>query len=246
MEKISATPILVPNNNSSPTKVGLWKHCKTNQLSLWQDVFSVDKNWYGFDLNLISIDQEENLLDGDLVLWGDKTLCRYSFDSINKTHDAVVLATNELFPFSTTDYLNKVITTVTHDQISPEDIQKFIEQYNSNNMFEDVDIEIEVDNEPTTDGNYEKYKTVFPKLTNGFITIVEDEVIGYPLDYYIRQKHSQDRCMGFIDGYNARKAEEKTLYNDDEVEELLSEFFDRHTNAQNANIKEWFNNNKKK
>lgn len=41
---------LVPNDNSSPRNVSVWKHCITNELSLWQDVFSVDKNWYGFDI----------------------------------------------------------------------------------------------------------------------------------------------------------------------------------------------------
>jgi hypothetical protein len=28
-------------------------------------------------------------------------------------------------------------------------------------------------------------------------------VIGEPLENYIREKHNQDRCMGFIDGYEA-------------------------------------------
>jgi hypothetical protein len=28
-------------------------------------------------------------------------------------------------------------------------------------------------------------------------------VIGEPLENYIREKHNQDRCMGFIDGYKS-------------------------------------------
>ena len=33
--------------------------------------------------------------------------------------------------------------------------------------------------------------------------IIEDEIIGKPLDNYIRERHNQDRCMGFIDGYKS-------------------------------------------
>jgi hypothetical protein len=39
---------------------------------------------------------------------------------------------------------------------------------------------------------------------------LEDEIIGKPLDNYIRERHNQDECVGFIDGYN--KAKEKYKY----------------------------------
>jgi hypothetical protein len=32
---------------------------------------------------------------------------------------------------------------------------------------------------------------------------IVEAVIGEPLENYIREKHNQDRCMGFIDGYEA-------------------------------------------
>ena len=47
--------------------------------------------------------------------------------------------------------------------------------------------------------------------------------IGKPLDDYIREKHNQDRCMGFIDGYN--KAKENT-YTEEEIDKLLSFYTD--------------------
>lgn len=62
----------------------------------------------------------------------------------------------------------KVIATQT--QLSPEHIQKFIEEHNK---WEVKDIRIEM--EEYTDGNgmYRNSKMFQPKLTNGFITIVE-------------------------------------------------------------------------
>jgi hypothetical protein len=33
------------------------------------------------------------------------------------------------------------------------------------------------------------------------LLVIEDEIIGKPLDDYIRSKASQDKCIGFIEGY---------------------------------------------
>lgn len=38
---------------------------------------------------------------------------------------------------------------------------------------------------------------------------MEDEPIGKPMLDYVHEKHSQDRCMGFIDGYNKRSETHK-------------------------------------
>ena len=40
--------------------------------------------------------------------------------------------------------------------------------------------------------------------------------------------------------------EEQRMYSEGEVYELLCHFFDDHVNAQNANISQWFEQNKKK
>ena len=38
----------------------------------------------------------------------------------------------------------------------------------------------------------------------------------------------------------------ETMYSEDEVLDILIDFFDDHVNCQNANVSEWFNNHKKK
>lgn len=48
-----------------------------------------------------------------------------------------------------------------------------------------------------------------PKLTNGYITPVQNKEIQKPLNDYINQRHNQDRCIGFIDGYETRQFETK-------------------------------------
>ena len=59
-------------------------------------------------------------------------------------------------------------------QISPEYISKFIEQYNKD-CIEDLDIETE--NKISIDGH--TVIGIEPKITNGFVTIVEKEAISY-------------------------------------------------------------------
>jgi hypothetical protein len=44
---------------------------------------------------------------------------------------------------------------------------------------------------------------------------LEDEIIGKPLDNYIRERHNQDEYVGFIDGYN--KAKEKYKYTEEDM-----------------------------
>lgn len=56
------------------------------------------------------------------------------------------------------------------------------------------------------------------------ITIPEDEIIGKPLENYIKEKHSQDRCMGFIDGWNAHKNSIPEVYIREEVCNLLNKY----------------------
>lgn len=46
--------------------------------------------------------------------------------------------------------------------------------------------------------------------------VVEDEIIGKPLDDYIREKHNQDRCIGFMDGYKAATK----VYSEEDAEKI--------------------------
>jgi hypothetical protein len=136
--------VLVENNNSSPSKVSLWKHCKTNELSLWEDYFSMDKNWYGFDSALV--DTEAKIVEGDTIylksIGKNGQVGVYSYDEKNKTHD---LTTKEgvHYPFSTLKYFNKVIAI---SQLSPQSIQLLINYYNEYKcMPEDIDVKEEED-----------------------------------------------------------------------------------------------------
>jgi len=44
---------------------------------------------------------------------------------------------------------------------------------------------------------------------------LEDEAIGHPLVDYVNSKHTQEECIGFIDGYN--KAKEKYKYTEEDL-----------------------------
>ncbi len=44
---------------------------------------------------------------------------------------------------------------------------------------------------------------------------LEDEAIGQPLVDYVNSKHTQEECIGFIDGYN--KAKEKYKYTEEDM-----------------------------
>ena len=61
-----------------------------------------------------------------------------------------------------------------HSQLEIDDISKFIEQYNQNCI---EDLEIEMENKIAIDGH--TVIGIEPKITNGFVTIVEKEAISY-------------------------------------------------------------------
>ena len=59
-----------------------------------------------------------------------------------------------------------------------------------------------------------------------------------------------DRVNSFNRGFEAGSIETtkklvSTLYSDDEVIDMLIDFFDDHVNAQSADVKKWFNEHKK-
>jgi len=77
------------------------------------------------------------------------------------------------------------------------------------------------------------------------ITIPKVEVIGKPMEDYIRAKHTQEECIGFIDGWNTAK---EKLYTEKEVEELLRNYsYDTQTQCRCAvlNWIKWFDKHKK-
>lgn len=133
-------PILISNNNSSPSKVSVWKHCKTNQLSLWEGWFSMDKNWYGYDI--ILIDTETEIAEGDLYLVDD-----INIHICEKIVSKTIYSTKGL-GINKNDNCHKIIssTNKSHNlpQLSPQPIKLLINYYNGHKcMPESVEIELE-------------------------------------------------------------------------------------------------------
>ena len=129
-----------------------------------------------FELILISL-EDEKIEEGEYL---------------NLTHRIIVQPTDLEWANSNSNNLKKVIAR--QSQISPEYITKFIEQYNKG-CIEDLEIEMEKCwiNSDNVKGNsftevakfepsindFDAVLIIQPKLTNGFVTIVEKEPIIY-------------------------------------------------------------------
>lgn len=129
------------------------------------DTYMVDNLEYQIDkklsfngiekqLILISLDPDEKIDVGDIVYEKDNEYQIYEISDYYKDNMP------KEYPWC------KVIAT--HDRLSPELIQQLIDEYNNGGM---KDFEIEMDN------NYNDVNKLidveFPKLTNGFVTVVE-------------------------------------------------------------------------
>jgi len=125
-----------------------------------------------YQLILISLEDEK-------IEVGDK--CYHPSTGLIEIIEKETLITYSNYKFKTTDEkcwicdltneTKKVIAT--QDQISPEYITKFVDQYN-NGEVNDVEIEVYTMNEGYTDVNDYPYQEInILKLSNGFITIIE-------------------------------------------------------------------------
>lgn len=59
------------------------------------------------------------------------------------------------------------------------------------------------------------------------------------LNLYIKEKHTQEECIGFIDGYN--KAKEEGVFTLEDMEKALSESFKAQQEGYNITTKEIIN-----
>ena len=140
------------------------------------------------ELILISL-EDEKIEEGDEFV-------HYWFNENSTNKDRIVVSTADK---NTNDkkhrksFIGKVIAR--QSQIPPEYITKFIEQYNKG-CIEDLEIEMEyfendtlecigMDGEP----NCVLFNGFTPKLTNGFITIVEKEPISYTEEEVLNLLH---------------------------------------------------------
>ena len=154
----------------------IWVESKDIHSQLEIDTISIGKLSYEAkqyhckhpqELILISLEDEE-------IEEGDKFVHHW-FNENSTNKDRIVISTADE---NTNDkkhrksFIGKVIAR--QSQISPEYISKFIEQYNKGCI---EDLEIEMENKIAIDGH--TVIGIEPKLTNGFVTIVEKESISY-------------------------------------------------------------------
>lgn len=240
-------PILVETKNKSRICHLSQKGKEFNDLRFLGVEAPIILDSINYQLILISLDPDEKIEVGDTCYLD--YVHRHEPDK-NPIKIFTGQITNSLYHFTDgSSYFPVTIKKViaTQDQLSPDLINQLVAEYNNGGM-QDFEIEMEEydHDEEWSDigGAYETFK-VRLKLTNGFVTVV-DTVIEKPLDDYIKKKHSQDRCMGFIDGYNTRKSEEPISYTEEEVYKLFKKSCERLTNRFISSDIEWFNENKKK
>ena len=134
---------------------------------------------------------------------------------LNLAHRVIVQPSDLEWANSNSNNLKKVIAR--QSQISPEYISKFIEQYNKDCI---KDLDIEMENKIAIDGH--TVIGIEPKITNGFVTIVEKEPISYT------EEEVKSLCSGAYSlGLSSLKSEIPDL------EEMME-------------LDNWFENNKKK
>jgi hypothetical protein len=99
------------------------------------------KNFINGESKHIYITSDDEIKDGDYVMWGIR-VCKYSYDKENNTHDILVIETGEKFPFSTTDYIDTIIATTDKSLNLPKPqtqfIEKFVTEYNKGNEIKEV------------------------------------------------------------------------------------------------------------
>ena len=181
------------------------------------------QKWYGDarpiyqELILISL-EDERIEVGDEFYCSDRTNYTHLFTCSGHTDNThlQVKSDNEYgYGDWAICYSKKVIAR--QSQIPQEYISKFIEQYNNDCV---LDLEIEMENKIAIDGH--TVIGIEPKITNGFVTIVEKEPITYT------EEEVKFLCSGAYSlGFSSLKSEIPDL------EEMME-------------LDNWFNKNKKK
>ena len=221
MKTLLVRPVLVPTKDTESILViddnSRRLHiCKPNEAA-----------WGHQQIVLVSLDPNEKIEKGDLHI-------RFHNGKVGSNIDNSPIEWCHKYKYK------KVIAT--QDQLSPDHIHKLVDEYNNGEM-QNFEIEMDWILGDKEDENQNLIPVLQPKLTNNFITIVEkehnipypeepmeedgelvylDRPIGKPLEDYINQKHSQDRCMSFIDGYEARRLEESNSYTPQDLLEVMN------------------------
>lgn len=188
---------LLPNNNSRPSKNAIWKHVITNEMSLWQDVMSVDKNWYPFDLYFFISDLSSHSNENTII--------------INNTKMVIIATTNdELFSKPDKPNFGSYMSFSLGVNL-PSPTKEFIELYCKQGGMNSVEIEyetlpIQYSSKVAYDGNYE-----------GYCPICKDYSHWMGSDGMRCYKHEKPKIYdGNFIGINIKKT-----FSRDEVEQLL-------------------------
>ena len=170
-----------------------------------------------------------------------------TFDKLFKENDLVLNTdTSELYKADSDDVLtdkkdikfyadfNLQVILTTDPKLIADGIQEiddeFLEWFIKNSSCEYIDIEkeyVKLVHNPN-------YKEFTPEGDGIYLTAIDE-------DLQCNETLVEDNLIL----HNIIIPNEKK-YSDDEVLDLLIDFFDDHVNCQNANVSEWFNNHKKK
>ncbi len=193
-------------------------------------------------LILISLDPDEKIEDGDILLDSD---LKTSFELFSPYEEGDIAV----------DKFYKVIAN--QHQIPPEYIKQFIGEYNKGEV-KNVEIEMEeydyVEEWSDNHGAYETFK-LKPRITNGFVTIInnhteEKNIIygdkAYSFDEF-RKLMTKPNPIYLIDPTDIKNP--KPVYTEEEVKDLILKAFDTQEKYQIVDkelILDWFDQNKKK
>lgn len=239
MKTLLVRPVLV----ESKERTNLWSY-KGRRLYYNQANFNDEDETAYYRAVLVSLDPNDKIERGNKVVTNNVD---YFATEIQLCTMSEFLDSDNIIKFGINNQIkvykfgyNKVIAT--QDQLSPDLMQKLVDEYNNGGM-QNFEIEMDWILGDKEDENQNLIPVLQPKLTNNFITIVEkehnfpypeepmeedgelvylDRPIGKPLEDYINQKHSQDRCMSFIDGYEARRLEESNSYTPQDLLEVMN------------------------
>ena len=164
MKTIKARPVLVESEIANIYK------CRTGGLGYKEVAASFTIKGQEYQLILISLDPNDKVEKWDIV-----------YDENTNSIGEFIGWTNSFLIDTAIKSFNRPKKAIaTQSQIPPEYIQQFIEEYNGNSV-KDIEIEMEEYNHDEEwseiSGAYETYR-YRPKLTNGFITIVNERLFS--------------------------------------------------------------------
>lgn len=237
MKTLKCRPVLIDSKDKSSVLV---LDDNSHKLNLCEPN---EAAWGHKQLILISLDLDEKIKVGDTFLADDRNTIHdkpiYSIQRCKAIQNEWIFGDDSDLGYNP-DWSKKVIAT--QSQLSPEYIQQFIEEYNKGEV-KDVEIKMEesltkvYDNIGGHSGGHWEPNGFQPKLTNGFVTIVEKDYID-----------TIGKCANCGVKFHIHKSKEPITYTEEEVKILLNEYFIFQWDHELSDdiFEEWFEEHKKK